>query len=109
MGITVVGNTNPAKLEAQFDNWTYIHVQVRDASTIFLSRDRVGLETPGPNGLQGGLTIAAADGIKTLRWIGKLFIKGSNPQSIYDVEAFDDIPEQVNVSTPRPRGAVCAA
>lgn len=104
MGLTVVSNINPAKLEAQFDNWTFIHVQVRDASTLFLATTRTALEVPGPNGLQGGLTVVAADGIKTFRWFGKLFVKGSNPQSVYDIEVFDDVPEQVSVS---PGGKGC--
>jgi len=102
MGLTMATNTNPAKLEAQFDNWTFIHVQVRDASTIFLATNRNALEVPGPNALQGGLTVVSADGVKTFRWIGKLFVKGSNPQSVYDIEIFDDVPEQVSVSKAGP-------
>lgn len=97
MGLTVVSNLNPAKQEGQFDNWTFFHIQVRDASSIFLATTRTALENPGPNSLQGGLTVVAADGIKTFRWLGKLWVKGSNPQSVYDIEVFDDTPEQVSV------------
>jgi hypothetical protein len=90
MPLDVVGNTSPAKKYTHFDNWTKILVQVRDASTIFLSTNRKALEVPGPGGLQGGLAVTGAGVITTLDWKGDLWIIGSNPQSTYDIETFED-------------------
>lgn len=91
MGLDIVSNTTPVKKVASFNNWTLVHIQVRDASTIFLSNNRKALEVPGPGASQGGLAITAADGIKSLNWIGDLYITGSNIQSLFDLETFDDV------------------
>jgi hypothetical protein len=85
-----VSNTSPVKKFSNFPNWTRIHVQVRDASTIFLATGRNTLEVPGAGGTQGGLAVTQAMGIVSLVWRGDLFISGSNPQSLYDIETFED-------------------
>jgi hypothetical protein len=90
MPLDVVNNTVPAKKYNSFANWTRIHVQVRDASTIYLSADRKSLEVLGPGQIQGGLAITQASGVVSLVWKGDLFIMGSNPQSLYDIETFDE-------------------
>lgn len=87
-------NKTPATLRASFSSWTRIHIQVRDASTIYLSNRRETLELPGPNGQQGGLSITSAMGIISLPWIGPLYDFGSNPNSLFDLEFF---PEGVEI------------
>lgn len=90
MPLDIVNAGVPAKKYTTFGNWTRIHVQVRDASTIYLSTGRKELEVPGPGGIQGGLAITQASGIISLVWKGELYIVGSNPQSLYDIETFDE-------------------
>lgn len=81
-------NKTPAELVAQFDTWVRVHVQVRDASTIYLARTRNELEVAGPGGQQGGLAINAAAGIVSLPWIGPLYVIGSNPNSLVEFTIF---------------------
>ena len=88
--LDMVTNISPAKLYMTFKNWTRIHIQVRDASTIYLSTGRKALEVPGPGAIQGGLAITQTSGIVSLVWKDDLFIFGSNPQSLYDIETFDE-------------------
>jgi len=99
MPLDEVGNANPAKKYTHFDYWTKIHVQVRDASTIFLSTNRKALEVPGPGPTQGGLALTGAGVIFTLDWKGDLWIIGSNPQSLYNIETFEDAPGPASVRT----------
>ena len=94
MGLRAAQNTNPAELIASFDTWTRIHVQVRDANTLYISRTRGDLEVPAVGGQQGGLSFTAASGIVSLPWIGTLYVKGSAPNSLYNIEIF---PEGVNI------------
>lgn len=109
MGLETVNDQNPVKKETHFDNWTWLHIQVRDASTIFLARTRAALEVPGPGATQGGLAITAALNIVTLRWLGDLFIKGSNPSCLYNIETFEDVPQQVTQTMSPKEQQRCAA
>lgn len=81
-------NNVKAQLMAQFDTWTRIHLQVRDASTIYFANNRPDLETAGPGGQQGGLAITSADKIQSLPWIGPLYMLGSNPNSLIEIAIF---------------------
>lgn len=81
-------NNVKAQLMAQFDTWTRIHLQVRDASTVYLANNRPDLETQGPGGQQGGISITSAAGIVSLPWIGPLYMLGSNPNSLIEVAIF---------------------
>jgi hypothetical protein len=90
MGMDFVSNTTPAKKLGEFRNWTRFHIQVRDASTVFLANTRNALEVPGIGGAQGGLAITSASGIISLNWYGELYAIGNNPVSVYDIEIFED-------------------
>lgn len=94
MPLKVITNNKPAELIASFDSWTRIHLQVRDANTVYFSRSRPDIETPGPGGLQQGLSVTQADGIVSLPWIGTLYMVGSAPNCAIQIEIF---PEGVNV------------
>ena len=87
MALQNIPNTK-ARLIAQFDTWTRIHLQVRDASTVYVANNKNDLETAGPGGQQGGLSIAAAAGIVSLPWIGPLYMLGSNPNSLIEIAIF---------------------
>lgn len=78
----------PAQLIASFEAWTRIHLQVRDASTVFIANKRNDLEVAGPGGQQGGLSLVAAAGIVSLPWIGPLYVLGSNPNSLIEIAIF---------------------
>lgn len=88
MALYNIPNRTPATLIASFESWTRIHLQVRDASTIFVANKRNDLEIAGPGGQQGGLSIALAAGIVTLPWIGPLYLFGSNPNSLVEIAIF---------------------
>lgn len=88
MGLRNIKNTTPAELVGQFESWTRIHLQVRDASTIYFGTKRNDLEVAGPGGQQGGLSITQADKIVTLPWIGPLYMIGSNPNSLIEIAIF---------------------
>jgi len=88
MALRNINNTSPAELLAQFDAWTRVHLQVRDASTVYIARDRNTLEVAGPGGQQGGLSITSAVGIVSLPWIGPLYALGSNPNSLIEIAIF---------------------
>jgi hypothetical protein len=94
LALKAASNVKPAELVASFEVWTRIHIQVRDANTIYIARTRSDIETPGPNGQQQGLSITAAAGIVSLPWIGTLYWLGSAPNTLVDIEIF---PEGVNV------------
>jgi hypothetical protein len=83
-----IKNVNPAELIASFEAWTRIHLQVRDASTIYFGNKRNDLETIGPGGVQGGLSITLADKIISIPWIGPLYMLGSNPNSLIEIAIF---------------------
>lgn len=90
MALQNISNVAPARLVASFDAWTRIHLQVRDASTIYLANNRPDLETAGPGGQQGGLAITQASGIVSLPWIGPLYLLGSNPNSLVEIAIFPE-------------------
>ena len=90
MPLRPFGNTVPAIELARFDKWTRIHIQVRDANTIYLGRTRNDLEQPTSGGQQAGLAITQAMGIQSLAWIGSLFLIGSAPQTLVDYEIFPE-------------------
>ena len=88
MALWNIPNKTPATLIASFEAWTRIHLQVRDASTIYVANKRTDLEVAGPGGQQGGLSITAAAGIVSIPWIGPLYLFGSNPNSLIEVAVF---------------------
>ncbi len=94
MPLKVITQNKPAELIASFQSWTRIHLQVRDANTVYFSRSRVDIETPGPQGLQQGIAIQQASGIISLPWIGPLYMYGSAPNCLIQIEIF---PEGVNL------------
>jgi hypothetical protein len=81
-------NNQKAQLMASFETWTRIHLQVRDASTVYFENNKTDLETAGPGGQQGGLAITSADKIQSLPWIGPLYMLGSNPNSLVQISIF---------------------
>lgn len=87
MSLQNIPNTK-ARLIASFEAWTRIHLQVRDASTVYLANNKVDLETAGPGGQQAGLALTAALGIVSIPWIGPLYMLGSNPNSLIEVAIF---------------------
>lgn len=88
MALWNIPNKAPATLIASFEAWTRIHLQVRDASTVYIANKRVDLEVLGPGGQQGGLSITSAAGIVSLPWIGPLYLFGSNPNSLIEIAVF---------------------
>ena len=88
MALKNIPNRTPATLIASFEAWTRIHLQVRDASTVYVANNRTDLETAGPGGQQGGLSLTAAAGIVSIPWIGPLYMFGSNPNSLIEVAIF---------------------
>jgi hypothetical protein len=83
-----IKNSTPAELIASFEAWTRIHLQVRDASSVYFGNKRNDLEVLGPGGQQGGLSITQAAGIVSLPWIGPLYMIGSNPNSLIEIAIF---------------------
>ena len=79
---------NKAELVANFEAWTRVHFQVRDASTVYIGRTKSDLELPGPGGQQAGIALTSALGIVSLPWIGTLYWIGSNPNSLINIETF---------------------
>jgi len=88
MSLQNIPNRNPAVLFASFEAWTRIHLQVRDASSVYIANKRSDLELPGPGGQQGGLQLTQAQGIVSLPWIGPLYLLGSNPNSLIEIAVF---------------------
>ena len=88
MALRNITNHTPAELIASFEAWTRIHLQVRDASSIYIGNKRNDLETQGPGGQQGGLQLTQALGIVSLPWIGPLYMIGSNPNSLIEIAIF---------------------
>jgi hypothetical protein len=95
VSLKAIGNAGQAELQASFEVWTRIHLQVRDANSIYISRSRSDIESPGPNGLQQGLLLTSALGIVSIPWIGPLYAKGSAQNSLLQLEIF---PEGVNIA-----------
>lgn len=94
MPLKAIGNVRPAELIASFETWTRIHLQVRDNNSIYISRTRSDIETPGPGGLQQGLLLTSVAGIVSIPWIGTLYAIGSAQNSLLNFEIF---PEGVNI------------
>jgi hypothetical protein len=88
MALYNIPNKTPATLIASFEAWTRIHLQVRDASTVYIRNKRNDLELPGPGGQQGGLSLNLASGVVSIPWIGPLYMFGSNPNSLIEVAIF---------------------
>lgn len=90
MPIKVIGNTVPAVLIASFRTWTKFHVQVRNANTLYLGTNRGDIENSGPQGLQQGLSLTQGQGIVSLEWTGDLYVLGSAPNTVFDIETFPE-------------------
>jgi hypothetical protein len=91
MPLRQFSNVTPAQKVGEYARWTRVHLQSRDANTLYISKDRHVLENPGPNGLQQGLTITQPAGIVSLVWKGELWGLGSAASTIVDVEDFDEV------------------
>jgi hypothetical protein len=79
----------PAVLQlANFDDWTYIYLQVYGPGTVRLATDDQQLISPAPNAGAplNGMQLTSTDGLFPLRWIGPLWAIGSAPNTLIDIQ-----------------------
>lgn len=68
--------------------WATMKVQVKDASTFYFAQDKQALLNT-VNGVQGGLSVTKADGIKEFWVTGDVYAFVSNPAAQVDIEIFE--------------------
>lgn len=76
------------ELLGTYRHWTMVHLQVYGPQTLRIAKDRGSLSMQLA-GLNGGLSIVAADGIVSRWWRGELWGTGSGSNTTVDIEAIE--------------------
>jgi hypothetical protein len=87
--VYIVDALNGPMLIKRFNAWVMLHIQstgVGAAGTIRICNEKHALEGPSANNLAQGLKIAPTDGIKSLWWIGELYVIGDTVQASFNIE-----------------------